>query len=35
MFGKGGQGFMRLNFACQRDTLTEAVRRIKTAAGMN
>ena len=35
MFGRGGEGFMRLNFACQRATLTEAVRRIRSAAGMH
>ena len=34
MFGQGGEGFMRLNFACQRATLTEAIRRIRAAAGM-
>ncbi len=34
MFGAGGEGFMRLNFACQRATLAEAIRRIRTAAGM-
>ncbi|MBQ2062141.1 MAG: pyridoxal phosphate-dependent aminotransferase [Oscillospiraceae bacterium] len=35
MFGTGGEGFMRLNFACQRATLTEAIRRVKDAAGLN
>lgn len=34
MFGEGGQGFMRLNFACQRATLEEAIRRIRAAAEM-
>ena len=34
MFGRGGEGFMRLNFACQRDTLRKAIRRIRSAAGM-
>lgn len=30
-FGKGGEGFVRLNFACTRATLTEALERMKTA----
>jgi cystathionine beta-lyase len=30
-FGAGGQGFVRLNFACPRSTLLEALRRIKEA----
>lgn len=34
MFGTGGEGFMRLNFACPRSVLAEAVRRIRKAAGM-
>ena len=34
MFGAGGEGFMRLNFACQRSVLREAIRRIRAAAGM-
>lgn len=29
-FGKGGSGFMRLNFACPHSTLIEAIKRIKT-----
>ena len=30
-FGHGGKGFVRLNFACSRATLVEALGRIKTA----
>ena len=30
MFGESGSGFMRLNFACPRDTLQEAIRRIES-----
>lgn len=30
-FGHGGKGFVRLNFACSRTTLVEALGRIKTA----
>ncbi len=30
-FGKGGEGFVRLNFACPRKTLTEALDRIVAA----
>jgi len=30
-FGHGGEGFMRLNFACTRDTLKEGLQRIKSA----
>ena len=30
-FGKGGQGFVRLNFGCPRSTLEEALGRMKTA----
>jgi cystathionine beta-lyase len=30
-FGKGGEGFVRLNFACPRKTLTEALDRMATA----
>ncbi|MCQ2457601.1 MAG: PatB family C-S lyase [Clostridia bacterium] len=30
-FGKGGDGFMRLNFACPRSTLEEGLQRLKTA----
>src|SRR5499433_3624976 len=30
-FGRGGSGFARLNFACPRATLTEALDRMKTA----
>lgn len=33
MFGSGGEGFMRLNFACPRSVLREAVRRIEQATG--
>jgi cystathionine beta-lyase len=32
-FGKGGQGFVRLNFACPRKTLTEAIDRMVFAMG--
>jgi len=32
-FGKGGQGFVRLNFACPRKTLTEALDRMVSAMG--
>jgi cystathionine beta-lyase len=30
-FGPGGEGFVRLNFACPRATLTEALERIRAA----
>jgi len=30
-FGKGGAGFVRLNFACPRATLTEALERMRNA----
>jgi cystathionine beta-lyase len=30
-FGKGGQGFVRLNFGCPRSTLTEALERMRKA----
>jgi cystathionine beta-lyase len=30
-FGAGGAGFVRLNFACPRATLEEALRRMKDA----
>jgi len=30
-YGAGGEGFMRLNFACPRDTLKEGLERIKSA----
>jgi cystathionine beta-lyase len=30
-FGKGGEGFVRLNFACPRKTLTEALDRMTSA----
>jgi len=30
-FGKGGEGFVRLNFACPRKTLTEALERMVAA----
>lgn len=29
-FGAGGEGFMRLNFACPRSTIEEAMKRMKT-----
>jgi cystathionine beta-lyase len=32
-FGKGGEGFVRLNFACPRSTLIEALERMSTALG--
>jgi len=32
-FGKGGEGFVRLNFACPRKTLTEALDRMVSAMG--
>jgi len=31
IFGQGGEGFVRLNFACPRSMLTEAVDRMKEA----
>lgn len=31
MFGQGGEGFQRINIACPRATLTEALARLKTA----
>jgi len=30
-FGTGGEGFVRLNFACPRKTLTEALERMESA----
>jgi cystathionine beta-lyase len=30
-FGRGGEGFVRLNFACPRKTLTEALDRMAAA----
>ncbi len=30
-FGRGGEGFVRLNFGCPRKTLVEALERMKTA----
>jgi cystathionine beta-lyase len=30
-FGKGGEGFVRLNFGCPRDTLVEALERMRYA----
>jgi cystathionine beta-lyase len=30
-FGRGGEGFVRLNFGCPRSTLEEALRRIQRA----
>ncbi|MFN3981408.1 MAG: aminotransferase class I/II-fold pyridoxal phosphate-dependent enzyme, partial [Caldilinea sp.] len=30
-FGKGGEGFVRLNFGCPRSTLEEGLRRLCTA----
>lgn len=33
-FGKGGDGFVRLNFACPRSTLVEGLNRMKTALEM-
>ena len=31
LFGRGGEGFVRLNFACPRSTLEEALKRMKNA----
>ena len=31
IFGKGGEGFVRLNFGCPRAVLTEALQRMKQA----
>ncbi|MDD2213961.1 MAG: pyridoxal phosphate-dependent aminotransferase [Oscillospiraceae bacterium] len=31
IFGQGGEGFVRLNIACPKATLTEAMRRLQTA----
>lgn len=31
MFGEGGDGFMRLNFACPREALNEGLARVSTA----
>ena len=33
-FGNGGQGFVRLNFACTRAVLSEALERMRAALGM-
>ncbi|MFZ2097017.1 MAG: MalY/PatB family protein [Anaerolineales bacterium] len=30
-FGKGGEGFVRMNFACTREVLTQALERMKAA----
>jgi cystathionine beta-lyase len=32
-FGAGGEGFVRLNFACPRSTLAEALHRMSGALG--
>jgi cystathionine beta-lyase len=32
-FGRGGEGFVRLNFGCPRSTLVEALERMKRALG--
>jgi cystathionine beta-lyase len=32
-FGRGGEGFVRLNFACPRATLVEALERMRSALG--
>jgi len=32
-FGRGGEGFVRLNFGCPRSTLVEALERMKAALG--
>ena len=32
-FGKGGEGFLRLNLACTRATLAEAMERLAKALG--
>lgn len=32
-FGPGGEGFVRLNYACPRATLTEALERVRAALG--
>jgi len=31
LFGRGGEGFVRLNFACRRATLEQALERMETA----
>ena len=31
IFGAGGEGFVRVNFACPRSLLAEALARVKTA----
>ncbi len=33
MFGEGGEGFVRLNFGCSRETLEEALGRMRKALG--
>ena len=33
-FGMGGEGFMRLNIACPRSTLQEAMKRLERATGL-
>ena len=33
MFGPGGEGFVRLNFGCPRETLLEGLERMKAALG--
>jgi len=30
-FGRGGEGFVRLNFGCPRSTLVEALDKMKAA----
>jgi cystathionine beta-lyase len=32
-FGPGGEGFVRLNFACPRSILTDGLQRMKNALG--
>jgi cysteine-S-conjugate beta-lyase len=35
MFGQGGEGFQRMNIACPRATLKEALERIEQAVKEN
>jgi cysteine-S-conjugate beta-lyase len=32
-FGKGGEGFVRLNFGCSRNLLIESLKRMKNSLG--
>jgi len=33
MFGKGGEGYLRFNFACQREVVEQAIIQLKQVFG--